>query len=63
MSAYGAEFDRLAETWAVVEGEHDKLHPERGECGGIGGCTMMLAAHRLSEAMLGELEDWRLSRG
>lgn len=62
MSAYGARFDRFAQRWAVVEDEHDKIHPDRGECGGVGGCTMMAAAYDLMTAMEGELKAWR-SRG
>jgi hypothetical protein len=58
-SQYGAEFDKLAETWRVVENEHDKVHPDRSQCGGVGGCSMMLAAHRLESDMVDTLEAWR----
>lgn len=59
MSAYGAKFDALTETWRVVEGEHDKQHPDRDECGGVGGCAMMRAAVDLERAMIDQLEIWR----
>lgn len=56
---YGAEFERHAETWRVVENEHDTIHPDRSECGGVGGCSMMLAAHHLKEKMIDALTEWR----
>lgn len=60
MTRYGAEFDRLADTWATIENEHDKQHPDRNSCGGVGGCTMMRAAHDLKWEMVEQLEAWRL---
>ena len=62
MSSYGAEFDRLAEVWATLENEHDKQHPDRGQCGGVGVCSMMAAAHDLEVAMIDALGEWRVSR-
>lgn len=59
MSIYGDEFDRLAETWRVIENEHDKQHPDRSKCGGVGGCTMMRAAVDLEQEMIDRLEEWR----
>lgn len=59
MSTYGAEFDRLAEVWSVLESEHDRHHPDRNECGGVGGCTMMRAAVDLEHDMIDALEAWR----
>ena len=61
MSAYGAEFDELAQRWAVLENEHDKQHPDRDQCGGVGGCSMMYAAVGLEQAMVESLEKWRRS--
>ncbi len=59
-SRYGADFDRLADTWAVLENEHDKMHPDRDVCGGVGGCSLMAAAYDLAEQMrLGALVSWR----
>jgi hypothetical protein len=58
-TAYGAEFDRLAQRWAWLENEHDKLHPDRGECGGVGGCEMMFAAVGLQHEMIDALREWR----
>jgi hypothetical protein len=58
-SQYGPEFDRLAEIWRVVEGEHDKQHPDRSKCGGVGGCTSMRSAVDLEQDMIGALEEWR----
>lgn len=59
MSEYGSAFDRAASRWAVLENEHDKQHPDRSECGGVGGCSMMFAAVDLESAMLEALADWR----
>lgn len=59
MSEYGAEFDRKAETWRVIENEHDKQHPSRSACGGVGGCTMMRSAVDLEQDMISALTEWR----
>lgn len=59
MSEYGAPFDRIAARWAVLENEHDKQHLERDQCGGVGRCSMMFAAHTLEEEMLDALRVWR----
>jgi hypothetical protein len=56
---YGGTFDALADRWAVLEAEHDKQHPDRGECGGVGACSMMAAAYDLRTQMIDELEEWR----
>jgi hypothetical protein len=58
-SQYGPEFDRLTARWRVLEGEHDRMHPDRDECGGVGGCTLMRAATDLEIQMITELESWR----
>jgi hypothetical protein len=63
VSAYGAEFDRLAERWAVIENEHDRHHPDRNECGGVGGCSMMFAAVGLQHEMVDALKEWRQRGG
>jgi hypothetical protein len=59
MSAYGSQFDRLAERWAVLENEHDKQHPDRDQCGGVGGCSMMFAAVHIENEMTEALVVWR----
>lgn len=59
MSEYGAAFDRSALTWSVIEGQHDKMHPDRNECGGVGGCSMMAAAVDLEHNMIIALNQWR----
>lgn len=59
---YGATFDALAERWAALEDEHDQIHPDRSDCGGVGGCPMMLRAHRLEEEMHTALDQWRVKR-
>lgn len=61
-SMYGAAFDGLAERWAVIENSHDEIHPDRGECGGVGGCSMMLMANRLESEMIEALERWRAAK-
>lgn len=59
-SRYGAAFDRLADTWATLENEHDKQHPNRDECGGVGACPMMAAAYDLEQDMVKDvLKSWR----
>jgi hypothetical protein len=59
MNRYGAAFDRAADRWKAIEDEHDRIHPNRDECGGVGGCTMMRVAVDLEQQMLAELETWR----
>jgi hypothetical protein len=59
MSQYGAAFDRKAERWAAIEEEHDRQHPDRNECGGVGGCSMMYASHVLRREMVEALDEWR----
>jgi hypothetical protein len=63
MSAYGAEFDRLAERWATIESEHDRQHPDRNECCGVGACSMMFAAVGLQHEMVDALKEWRQRGG
>lgn len=59
MTRYGTEFDRLADTWATIENAHDKQHPDRSECGGVGACSMMFAAVGLQHEMVDALGEWR----
>lgn len=59
MSEYGAQFDRTAQRWAAIENEHDRQHPDRGACGGVGACSMMFAANQLEGELVVELEHWR----
>jgi len=56
---YGAQFDRLAAEWRVLENAHDREHPDRNECGGVGGCTAMRLAVDLEHQMADALIDWR----
>lgn len=60
MSTYGAAFDRLAARWAALENEHDLVHPDRGQCGGVGGCAMMCTAHDRETEMMQALDAWRI---
>jgi hypothetical protein len=60
-SRYGSEFDRLADRWCALETEHDQLHPDRDECGGVGGCSLMAAAYDLRTQMRDALESWRVT--
>jgi hypothetical protein len=57
--SYGYDFDALATRWAIIENEHDRHHPDRNECGGVGGCSMMFAANRLESEMVDALKEWR----
>ena len=59
MTQYGAQFDRFAEQWRVLENLHDEKHPNRSDCGGVGGCSMMYMAHTLEEKMVDALTEWR----
>ncbi len=59
-SRYGAAFDALADRWAALEREHDVIHPDRNECGGVGGCPMMRRAVEIMQDMEQLLDDWRL---
>lgn len=58
-SRYGPKFDLLTNRWKILESEHDRMHPDRNECGGVGGCTLMRAAADLEQQMITELESWR----
>jgi hypothetical protein len=58
-SIYGQGFDNLAERWKHNENEHDRMHPDRGQCGGVGGCPMMREAVDLEHRMVEQLEEWR----
>jgi hypothetical protein len=60
ISRYGAPFDNLADRWRALEREHDEVHPDRDQCGGVGGCSLMARAHDLETLMIGELETWRV---
>lgn len=57
---YGSAFDQAASRWRMLENEHDRIHPNRGDCGGVGGCTMMRAAHDIEVEMMDALEEWRI---
>jgi len=59
MSIYGEEFDQLAAEWRTLENAHDREHPDRGDCGGVGGCTAMLLAVDLQHRMMDALWEWR----
>lgn len=59
---YGLAFDLLADRWAAIEAEHDRQHPDRGDCGGVGRCSMMFAAVTLQQEMIEKLTDWRVHR-
>lgn len=39
----------------VVRG-HDAVHPDRNDCGGVGGCALMRAEHDAQEAITDRLE-------
>lgn len=59
VSVYGAKFDRTVKGWALIENEHDRQHPDRGQCGGVGACSMMYAANVLEQEMIEALDEWR----
>lgn len=59
MSEYGAMFDSLATRWANLENEHDLVHPDRGDCGGVGGCPIMRHGFDLTRHMIEALDVWR----
>lgn len=59
-SRYGRKFDELADRWAAFEAEHDLVHPNRSDCGGVGGCSMMRHAHDLETQMNDALDEWRV---
>jgi hypothetical protein len=59
-SGYGPDFDLLAQRWSVIETEHDRHHPDRDHCGGVGGCSMMFAANTLESEMIEALHEWRV---
>lgn len=55
----GHGFNALLARWRTFENEHDLVHPDRGDCGGIGACSMMAHAHDLKVQMFDALEKWR----
>lgn len=59
VSLYGTEVDDLISRWRVIEDEHDAIHPDRSECGGVGRCSMMRAGHMLEEKIMDALGNWR----
>ena len=59
-SRYGRAFDNWAEEWGRLENEHDKMHPDRNDCGGVGGCPMMRAAVEAEHMMIDLLGKWRV---
>lgn len=59
-SDYGPEFDRAANRWRALEREHDRIHPDRNECRGVGACSMMRAAYDIQMEMVDALNEWRL---
>lgn len=58
-SRYGAHFDQWATEWARLENDHDKMHPDRDQCGGVGACPMMMAAHENETRLIDLLVAWR----
>ena len=58
-SRYGKVFDQQADEWARLEGEHDRMHPDRDQCGGVGACPMMAAAVDLERNLVDSLGHWR----
>ena len=60
VSRYGADFDDVADRWAVLETEHDRFHPDRDQCCGVGVCAMMFAAVQLEQEMIEALATWRV---
>lgn len=39
---------------------HDTVHPDRGDCGGVGGCRLLMAEHDSEVDVIGSLT--RLAR-
>lgn len=58
-SRYGKRFDERADEWACLENDHDKMHPGRDQCGGVGGCPMMREAVGIEQSLIELLESWR----
>ena len=58
-SRYGSTFDQWADEWARLENEHDKMHPDRSQCGGVGGCPMMREAVDNERVLMDQLHLWR----
>lgn len=40
----------------VVRG-HDAVHPDRNDCGGVGGCNLMRAEHDAEVEVIGRLVE------
>lgn len=61
-TSYSPEFDDLTSRWEIIENEHDRHHPDRSDCDGVGGCSMMFAAVGLEQEMMDALDKWRIGR-
>ncbi len=59
-SRYGEVFDATVDEWKRLENDHDRMHPDRSDCGGVGACPMMREAVGLEHRMVEILEDWRV---
>lgn len=58
-SRYGAKFDEWADEWAGLENDHDRMHPDRSACGGVGRCPMMREAVDIEHRLMDLLGQWR----
>ncbi len=59
VSRYGSQFDDWANEWARLENDHDKMHPDRSMCGGLGGCPMMRESYDIEQRLIELLGNWR----
>ena len=59
VSRYGGDFDEWAAEWARLENDHDRMHPDRDQCGGVGSCPMMREAVDIEQRLIGQLGSWR----
>jgi len=48
--------DSIRQHADVVRG-HDAVHPDRNDCGGVGGCALMRAEHDAEVAIIAALVD------
>lgn len=58
-SVYGKAFDEWAGEYARLENDHDRMHPDRSDCGGVGGCPMMREAVDIEHKLINLLDVWR----
>lgn len=54
--------DAIRQHGEVIRG-HDHVHPDRNDCGGVGGCALMRAEHDAETRVINRLEQFARTTG